>query len=453
MKKLLLITLMMCCIGSFTACGNENPQTTNVPETVAGNTSEKETEGINYKEESQEGTSSESKEDPLGEDKEVVELPQILSLRQKYSTRYERQDAVCILFSEYSNVTMWEGAEQYPEMVRVLSEIEGMQTRSMEDEVDNILSFAQEMLDVNSESFEIQVSTLDVQVRRADSVVVSLLSDSYADYGFIRDFRGMWGSNYDVQTGEQLLLSDVVFDMESLPEIVLKELNSHIWAGDFYSETVVEDYFRNTPEDGISWTLDYNGVTIYFGDGDLAEPGNGRQTATVSFAEYPELFVEKYMNVPEAYMVRLPLDHSYFTDLDGDGTLEELNCTGFYNEADRFYTKFGIYTDLDGYYHYEELFAYDFQPYYVKTEDGNHYIYLFCEESEGGNRQMMLVVYNVNGGILTRVGDMNIAPAYIPSDIFVLPLDPNNMFLDNYDSLTQDAEVYMVGSDGMPIKK
>ena len=66
---------------------------------------------------------------------------------------------------------------------------------------------------------------------------------------------------------------------------------------------------------------------------------------------------------------------------------------------------------------------------------------------------MMLVVYNVNGGILTRVGDMNIAPAYIPSDIFVLPLDPNNMFLDNYDSLTQDAEVYMVGSDGMPIKK
>ncbi len=99
-------------------------------------------------------------------------------------------------------------------------------------------------------------------------------------------------------------------------------------------------------------TLDYNGVTFYFCDGDLTEPGNGRQTATISFAEYPELFVEKYMNVPEAYMVRLPLDHSYFTD-------------------------------LDGYYHYEDLFAYDFQLYYVKTEDGNHYIYLFCEESEG----------------------------------------------------------------------
>ena len=65
----------------------------------------------------------------------------------------------------------------------------------------------------------------------------------------------------------------------------------------------------------------------------------------------------------------------------------------------------------------------------------------------------MLVVYNVNGGIVTRVGDMNIAPAYVALDTFVLPLDPNNLLLDNYDSLAQDAEVYKVGKDGMPVKK
>jgi len=181
-------------------------------------------------------------------------------------------------------------------------------------------------------------------------------------------------------------------NMEPIPAAVLKELNNHLWAGEGYSETVVEDYFKNTPEDGISWTLDYNGVTFYFGDGDLTEPGNGRLSATVSFAEYPELFDEKYTNVPEAYMVELPLDHSFFTDLDGDGILEELNCSGVYNETDRFYSQFGIYKDSAGSYHYEDLFAYGFNPYYVKTAAGNHYIYLFCEESESGNRQMMLVV-------------------------------------------------------------
>lgn len=445
MKKLLVITLLVCFVGTFTACVNENLQTTVIDELGEGDSTEKESGMITDKDEMEEVSSSENKK--------VTELPQILSLKQTVSARYEWQEDIRMIFSEHSNITMWEGAEQYPEMDGTLSEIAGMQTRSMEEEADNLLSFAQEMLEADAENFETQVSTLDVQVRRADSVVVSLLSDSYADYGFIEDFRGMWGSNFDVQTGNELLLSDVVLDIEAIPEIVLEELNSHIWAGDFYSETVVEDYFRNTPEDGISWTLDYNGVTFYFGDGDLSEEGNGRQSATVSFAEYPELFHEKYRNVPEAYIVRLPLDHSYFTDLDDDGTLEELNCTGFYNETDRCYTEFGIYTDLDGYYHYEELFAYDFQPYYVKTEDGNHYIYLFCKKNEDGNRQMMLAVYNVNGGILTRVGDMNVAPAYLPSDMFVLPLDPENMFLDNYDSLAQDAEFYMVGEDGMPVKK
>ena len=443
MKKVLLIALLLSLMGTFVACQSkdgefetENIQTTSVSENMENSASEKETE----------------------EQSPMVESPQILSLQETRIVEYEgigNYDKL-LLMSEYNYVNFWEGKENYSEMDRTLSEMSGMITRSQEDEADNIVSFAQEMFDIDSGNFETQVSTLDVQVRRADSVVVSFLSDSYADYGFIEDFRGMWGRNYDVQTGEELLLSNVILDMKPIPGIILKELNSHIWAGDSYSETVVEEYFKNTPMDSISWTLDYNGVTFYFGDGDLAEMGNGCVSATVSFAEYPQLFNEKYINVPKAYMVRLPLDYSYFTDLDGDGTLEELNCSGYFNEADRFYTQFGIYTDFDGYYHYEELFAYDFQSYYVKTQDDNHYIYLFCEGNETGNHmqgQMKLVVYNVNGGILTRVGEMNIAPAYIPSNIFVLPLDPDNMLLDNYDSLAQDAEIYKVGEDGMPVKK
>lgn len=455
MKKLLLITLLTCLVGAFTACGKEDPPVARTPEIVEEHTSEKETQESSAKEENKE----EIKEEPSPPVKdEVFESPEILSLKETYATRYEWQDALWLLYSEYSNVTMWEGTEQYPEIDRALSETTSMQTRSMEDEADNILSFITDMgmLEGDLADFETQVSTSNAQVRRADSVVLSYVTDSYADYGFIEDFRGMWGSNYDVQTGKELLLSDVILDMNAIPGIVCKELNSHLWAGEDYPEKVVEDYFKNTPEDGISWSLDYNGVTFYFGYDDFTEMSSVGKAATISFAEYPELFNEKYMNVPEAYMVRLPLDYSFFTDLDSDGTLEEVNCTGLFNETDRFYTQFGIFTDVNGSYQYEELFAYDYQPYYVKTADGNHYIYLFCEENEIGNHvpgQMMLVVYNVNGGVITRVGDMNIAPAYIPSDMFLLPLDPNHMLLDNCDSGTQDFEVYMVGKDGMPTLK
>ncbi len=473
MKKLLLITMMTCLIGTFTACGKEEPQVSSTSEIVEEHTSKKETQESSDKDETKESAPSESKEEAKEESSseskeetkeeptvkdEVSETPEILSLKETYAARYEWQDALWLLYSEYSNVTMWEGAEQYSEIDRVLSETAGMQKRSMEDEADNILSFITDMgmLDGDLTAFETQVSTSNAQVRRADSVVFSYVTDSYADYGFIEDFRSVWGRNYDVQTGEELLLSDVILDMDAVPAIVCKELNNHLWAGLDYPETKVEEYFKNTPEDGISWSLDYNGVTFYFGYDDFTEMSSVGKAATISFAEYPDLFNKKYMNVPDAYMVRLPLDYSFFTDLDSDGTLEELNCAGLFNETDRFYTQFGVYTDVNGSYQYEELFAYDYQPYYVKTEDGNHYIYLFCEENEIGNHvqgQMMLVVYNVNGGVLTRVSDMNIGPAYIPSDMFLLPLDPNHMCLDNYDSGAQDFEVYTVGKDGMPTLK
>lgn len=458
MKKLCLITLLMCFIATCTACGNKDAKTTSVPEKVEDDTFEEKTEVIQDKEDSSSENNEDAQEDTQTEAKapvETVEKPRVLSLQETRNAKYEgiNDFEKFLLISKFNYVSFWEGQEEYPQMERVMSEMAGMIIRTQEDEADNIISFAEEMFDIDGGNFETQISTSDVQIRRADSVAVSYLTDSYANYGFIEDFRGMWGSNYDTQTGEELLLNDVIKDMTEVPALVTKELNSHLWAGEGYEETVIEDYFRNTPVDGISWTLDYNGVTFYFGDGDITEPGNGGQTATVSFAEYPELFEEKYMNVPDAYMVRLPLDLSFFPDLDGDGTLEELNVSGVYNADGRFYSQFGIYTDTDGYYHYEDFYAYGYNPYYIKTADGKHYLYMFCEENDADNRQMILVVFDVSDGQFVRVGEMNAAPAYIPSDNFILPLNPDNLLLDNFDSMEQDFGTYMVGKDGMPVRK
>ena len=210
----------------------------------------------------------------------------------------------------------------------------------------------------------------------------------------------MHGTNYDTQTGQELKLSDVVKDMGSIPALVAQELDNHMWAGDFSYEGVVDDYFRNTPEDGISWTLDYNGVTFYFADGDL----------------------------------------------------EELNVTGYFDSDMGMYTKFGGYADADGSYHYEDCFANGFIPYYVKTADGNHYLYLFCEqcESSGPVPMMLLIVFDVYGGKLTRVGEMNAAPGYIPTGIYRIPTDPEQFFLDDFDAIAQDMMAYAVGPMGLP---
>lgn len=377
---------------------------------------------------------------------------EVLSLQKTLQSNYEWDDDVLLVQSEHSYVTLREtDAEKYPAMAETLSQLSAMQKRSMEDEFDNFCSSAREELSYGG-TVDTYVSTLDVQVRRADSIAVSLLSDSYSDYGRIEEFRGMHGSNFDTKTGKELMLSDVITDMDKVPAIVEQELNSHMWAGDFYSETTVADYFKDTPEDGISWTLDYNGVTFYFADGDLAEPGNGRQAATVSFAAHPELFNEKYMTAPEGYMVGLPLDHSFFVDLDGDKDLEELNCSGYFDPDMGMYSSFGIYTDTDGHYNYEELCADDFDPYYVKTADGNHYIYLFCKENEGAFGLGHLVVYDVTGGELAKIGERTAAPFYLSEEegyAFILPTDPVELWLDDPD-YGNDGTVFAVGKNGLP---
>ena len=377
---------------------------------------------------------------------------QTLSLQKQRYGLYDWDDDKLLVQSEYSHVTLWwEDAEMHPELAEALDQTANMIKRNMEDEYNNLCAIAREELPLAGENSETSVSALDIQVRRADSVVLSLLSDSYSDYGWIEAFRGMQGTNYDAQTGLELALNDVVDISNDLANAVADELNRHQWAGDFDYRDAVQAYFANMPYDGFSWTLDYNGVTFYFGDGELAEPGNGRQTATVSFTEYPELFEEKYMAVPAAYMVELSLDSSYFTDLDGDGDLEELNVTGYFDSDMGMYTKLGVYTDANGSYQYETCAASGLIPYYVKTAEGKHYLYLFCEHYEGGPVPMFaLRVYDISSGNVMRVGEMNAGPGYIPIDIYRVPTDPEEFYLDDFDAMAQDMMAFAVGPTGMP---
>ena len=376
-----------------------------------------------------------------------------------FSQQFEWDDEILLAVSEYSAVTLHdESTQKYPALAEALEQTKNMAARSMEDEFDNLLATAKEELTLlGADSFVTKESTLDVQIRRADSVAVSLLSDSTLVFGNIND-RYLNGTTYDTETGEQLVSTDVIKDMSKIPAIVKKELTSHTWTGDFTSENAVEDYFRDTPEDGIRWTLDYNGVTFYFASGELADLGNGRLAATVFFAEYPELFNEKYRTVPESYIVELPLNHPFYADLDGDGNLDELNVTPVLDESGLFYESFDIYSDTDAQYYHAEFSADTvhrtggYHPYYIKTADGRHYLYIFAEGSELASNDMELRVIDITGGGFKEVGDMHVAPGYIPVDCTWALTDPENMMLENFET-QQETAAYCVGSDGMPALK
>ncbi len=391
LKRIIGILLVLCFTVAFTSCGEDSPQ------------------GVTPNETTQTA------------ENEISEEITVLSLNKEYISHYEwyEDHPKMLVRSEYTDVTLDKSMEKkYPLLAKALTETSAMRKRAMEEEKDNFIVTATEEFLNDSEAFSTYVSTLDVQVRRADSVAVSFVEDYNSETD--RAFNCL---NYDTKSGNLLALSDVVTDVSKLPSIVEKEVTSRIFQGDSDVETAIPDYFKNTPEEDITWVLEYNGITFYFEPGAVAPTNFGIQTATATFAEHPDLFKEKYTAVPDAYVVSLPLSSPFFTDITGDKRADELTVSGNYDPDGRYYYTLGINSESSSYE--VDWFSYDLNPYYVKTADGDSSLYVFSEESEEEDRQMILCVFSLKNGEIKQISETDTDVLYKGNNVFAVPTDPD----------------------------
>lgn len=391
LKRIIGILLVLCFMVAFTSCGEASPQEVTPNKTTQ--TAENET----------------------------TEEITVISLNKEYISHYEwyEDHPKMLVRSEYTDVTLDKSMEKkYPHLAKALSETSVMRKRAMEEEKDNFIVTATEEFLNDSEAFSTYVSTLDVQVRRADSVAVSIVEDYNSETD--RSFNCL---NYDTESGKLLALSDVVTDIEKLPAIVEKEVINPIFQGDSDVETAIPDYFKNTPEEDITWVLEYNGITFYFEPGAVAPTNFGVQTVTVPFEEYPDLFKEKYTAVPDAYVVSLPLSSPFFTDITGDKRADELSVSGNYDPDGRYYYTLAISSESSSYE--VDWFSYDLNPYYVKTANGDTFLYVFSEESETEDRQMTLCVFSLKNGEIKQISETDTDVLYKGNNVFAVPTDPD----------------------------
>ncbi len=391
LKRTLCILLTLCFTVAFTSCGEDSPQgvTPNETTQTAGN--------------------------------EATEEISVLSLNKEYISHYEwyEDHPTMLVRSEYTDITLDKSMEKkYPLLAKALTETSAMRKRAMEEEKDNFIVAATEEFLNDSEAFSTYVSTLDVQVRRADSVAVSIVEDYNSETD--RSFNCL---NYDTENGNLLALSDVVTDSTKLPSIVEKVIMSRIGEEEPFGKTAIPDYFKNTPEEDITWVLEYNGITFYFEPGAVAPTNFGIQTATVTFAEHPDLFKEKYTAVPDAYVVSLPLSSPFFTDITGDNRADELTVSGNFDPDGRYYYTLGINSENSNYE--VDWFSYDMNPYYVKTADGDSFLYVFSEESEEEDRQMILCVFSLKNGEIKQISETDTDVLYKGDNVFTVPTDPD----------------------------
>ena len=214
-----------------------------------------------------------------------------------------------------------------------------------------------------------------VAVLRADAQVVSIYHDYWSYTGGAHGMYGYWGINYDTATGKRLLLTDVITDREQF----FRVLKEHIDAYYTYLDeeiTVYDEYVRDLDlkdPDALAWSIDNEGVTVYFNPYELGSYALGAIVASVYFDENPELFVEKYANVPDSYVIPELPNRPLLIDADGNGKREELTIE---------YKGNGEYEAMEWVIHHGNRsvtlsdWCYSEKSYIIKA-NGQYYLYTF----------------------------------------------------------------------------
>lgn len=455
MKKFQIITLTLCLLAAMTGCNNDSEKKEKDSSSESSHSSSdsdsKETSATEAATQTtSQNTTEESTTEPSNPKKEVKLLD--IDKQIMHESVSSIQYAATLTEMNCSTASLGKNAaEQYPDLASSINSISDFYEVNILEQNDMYAESAEEALSSGEENFETYIFNLNVYVRRADSVAVSILHDSYDYYGIDAERRSFWGENFNTETGETIYLSDVVTDMKEFAKVVEAQLFSDFGADVFYSDTIIEEYFEEYGADGSHWTLEYNGVTIYFDDGDIAGSGVGDISVTIEFEDYPELFKEKYTAVPEAYIVGLPMKSTFYTDLDGDGSSEELII------ADSYEGDFGIDRTLSLCIstpetdYTEKLPANGCEAYYVKTADDRNYLYVLVELEA----QTELYTFKITNTAINKVGKQSISPHYSDQTVSVLT-DPDNMHFDifgNADVEPVGDDFFTVGYDGMPVMK
>ncbi|MBR3760186.1 MAG: DUF3298 domain-containing protein [Ruminococcus sp.] len=342
-------------------------------------------------------------------------------------------------------------AKLYPDLASAINNISDFYEVNILEQNDMFAETAEEALSSGEENFETYIFNLDVHIRRADSVAISILHDSYNYFGIDSESRSFWGENFNTETGETIYLPDVVTDIDKLAEAVETELYKSFGADTFYSDTAIENYFKDYGTDGSHWTLEYNGVTIYFDDGEIAGSGVGDISVTIEFEKYPELFKEKYKNTPDGYIVGLPMKSSFYTDLDGDGSSEAITLSDSYEGEFGVDRTLSLHISTPETDYTEKFMANGCEAYYIKTSDGKNYLYVLMELEA----QHELYTFQITDTSINKVGKQPISPHYSNQTLSVLT-DPDNMHFDVFGTIDIEPvgdDFFIVGDDGMPVMK
>lgn len=384
-------------------------------------------------------------------------VPIGLGRSEKYLSEWDQNSSALLCRASYPQLSLLEAsADAYPALAAALDEFNSDMENSVQDIYDMLLESVNDELSLGVDIPDPYYSNTIIEVKRADSKVLSLLGSDCVFLGGVHPNTGYYSAVFDTSSGKRLSLDDVLADASKLPE-VLKKCLEEKYGDAIYADLdqfLAEHYASGSESDRI-WTLDVRGITFYFNPYDLAPYAYGMLCVNIPFSDMPELFREEYTVSSDAYAISLSDRTSLIYDLDGDSKNEDISI---YALSD--YSESGYYNSLnisigDSVVSSDDYYAYSFEAYLMHTEDARSYLYI---DSTADNDYHFVTVYDLSRGTAELVGTADNCGLHAFSDgagqlTCIIPTDPGHFALDsrmNVLSTSAGSRIYHIGADGMP---
>ena len=217
----------------------------------------------------------------------------------------------------------------------------------------------------------------EAYVIRADKSIVSVVSLRTMDYGGVHPGYAYSSCNYDTGTGKELKFTDVVKDTKAFFEILDEKVDEEYPYDNLEKPSTYAKELEGGDYKDLVWTVNAEGVSVYFNTYILGPYSAGSQIISVYFDEADKMFNDRYVNKEEDYIFPVMVGNMFMSlDTDGDGEREPVHVQGIYEKV---YEDNDIYnTGLEVFVGEESVRAYGYSgSAYLIRKDGKYYMYLF----------------------------------------------------------------------------
>lgn len=248
------------------------------------------------------------------------EIPQV-SIQQTSQNWYTDDGKVLLLEESLCSISIINNG--FDKLADALSSKWPERQTEANDTENSLLEYAKDHYNSIEEDdfFPSYYSYDSISIGRVDSNVLSLI-DTYSDYsGGAHGMYGTTGYTYDVQSGEELTLSDLLIDEENFydaaSEYVIAKLEEEFDDELFpeYKETVKESF-----ENGANYYLDASGIVVIYNVYEVGPYVIGDAKVTLPYKEFSSYIKEQYLAPQGRFAAHVPENMDFSTILGSSGT-------------------------------------------------------------------------------------------------------------------------------------